>query len=145
MRGTANPESMGSKPIPILIEKKRKKKEMEMALKKEKKYTVVNVRCKKNNTHLIAVDIFGKTIVKKSEGKKKIKGNVKKNGLIAREMGKELIEKGHQQVEVRIKGYGRGRSGIERGMRGVGLKIVRIGQRTMQAHNGCRAKKQKRL
>jgi small subunit ribosomal protein S11 len=50
-----------------------------------------------------------------------------------------------KEVDVRVKGVGSGRESAVRAMANAGLKVLSIEDVTPLPHNGCRAKKKRRV
>mmetsp|Transcript_2416 Transcript_2416/g.3086 ORF Transcript_2416/g.3086 Transcript_2416/m.3086 type:complete len:270 (-) Transcript_2416:1221-2030(-) len=114
-----------------------------------KAQAVVNAVCTKNNCHLTCTDFKGNAIVNISGGVIEL-GGMKKGspfgGLRAgEEAGLKLLGKGIQFVDLRLKGFGKGRNSVHRGLKASGIKIVSITQSGSVPHNGCRPKKARRL
>ena len=123
----------------------------------EQSQAVVHGSCTFNNTHIIVRDYQGKIIRKSSGGLLKNPqyvgggaGTTKKSSAFAalylgEEVGKAIREKGITRVELILKGFGKGRSYIHRGLRNGGVQVVAIKQATNLPHNGCRPRKTRRL
>jgi len=59
--------------------------------------------------------------------------------------GRQALECGVKNLEVRIKGPGPGRESAVRALNGCGLKITSIADVTPIPHNGCRPPKKRRV
>jgi len=131
---------------------------------------IVHGNCTFNNTHIIVRDFKGNVILKTSGGllgrtvgqgtgaqgggsselKKVSLGGGKKSSAFAalylgEEVAKNIKEKGIVRVQLILKGFGKGRSYIHRGLRNGGLQVLSIKQGTNLPHNGCRPRKSRRL
>jgi len=131
---------------------------------------IVHGNCTFNNTHIIVRDFTGNVILKTSGGllgrtlgqgtgapggvpseqKKVSLGGGKKSSAFAalylgEEVAKIIKEKGIVRVQLILKGFGKGRSYIHRGLRNGGLQVLSIKQGTNLPHNGCRPRKSRRL
>mmetsp|Transcript_16210 Transcript_16210/g.18349 ORF Transcript_16210/g.18349 Transcript_16210/m.18349 type:complete len:248 (-) Transcript_16210:793-1536(-) len=110
---------------------------------------VVNAICTKNNCHITCTDFQGQAIVNLSAGRISL-GGMKKGspfgGMRAgEEAGAKLVSKGIKYVDLRLKGFGRGRTSVHRGLRAAGVHITSITQTGNLPHNGCRPPKARRL
>ena len=102
-----------------------------------------------NNTIIIIADPQGNTIAWGSSGAMGFKGTRKSTPFAAMRAGDRAavaaIRHGMKEVDVRIKGAGSGRESAIRSMAKAGLKILSIEDVTPLPHNGCRAKKRRRV
>jgi small subunit ribosomal protein S11 len=117
---------------------------------------IVQGTCTFNNTHVIVRDFKGKVLLKasggllgKSLGTVSLGSGKKSSAFaalyLAEEVAKNILEKGISRVELVLKGFGKGRSYIHRGLRNAGLQVLSIKQATNLPHNGCRPRKSRRL
>ena len=63
----------------------------------------------------------------------------------AQDAGKVAAGVGMKEVEVNLKGPGAGRESAVRGLQSAGLQITQIRDTTPVPHNGCRARKRRRV
>ena len=63
----------------------------------------------------------------------------------ARSAAEKVIEHGMREVDVRVKGPGRGRESAIRALQATGMKIRSIRDVTPIPHNGCRPPKRRRV
>ena len=101
-----------------------------------------------NNTLLTATDPQGNVLARSSAGASGFKGTKKSTPYAAQVAAERLSEKleqfGFQTARVYVKGIGPGR---EQGIRGLAktLEIELIVDQTAVPHNGCRARKKRRV
>ncbi|MBI2857276.1 MAG: 30S ribosomal protein S11 [Chloroflexi bacterium] len=102
-----------------------------------------------NNTMVTLTDKQGNVIAWGSSGTAGFKGSRKGTAFAAQlagqEAGRKGMEQGLRQVEVYIKGPGSGREAAIRALQAAGLFIVGIHDVTPIPHNGCRARKRRRV
>jgi len=102
-----------------------------------------------NNTIITIADPQGNTVAWGSSGAMGFKGTRKSTPFAAMRAGERAavaaIRHGMKEVDVRIKGAGSGRESAIRSMAKAGLKILSIEDVTPLPHNGCRAKKRRRV
>src|SRR5918911_1017975 len=102
-----------------------------------------------NNTIVALTDKDGNVIVWKSAGAAGFKGSRKSTPFAAQVTAdlaaREGMEHGLQKVEVFVKGPGSGRETAVRSLQAAGLEVVSVRDVTPQAHNGCRARKRRRV
>jgi small subunit ribosomal protein S11 len=117
------------------------------------KYTslvaIVYVYTTFNNTLITITNIRGKTLLFGSCGFLGLKG-AKRNTTyagqyIANILGKKIYDFGLNFLQIRLKGFGNSRKPILKGFMIANLKIISIKDSNCMAHNGCRAKKQRRI
>lgn len=111
---------------------------------------MVHIHASFNNTIISFSDRQGNTLCWSSAGTSGFKGSRKgtpfaaqvaaeKAGTIAKE------EFGMKAVQVLVKGPGPGRESAIRALMALGFKIIEIGDGTGLPHNGCRARKKRRV
>jgi len=102
-----------------------------------------------NNTRITITDENGNVLAWSSAGSLGFKGAKKSTPFAAAKVAETVVEKikktGLQDVEIFVKGIGSGREGAARGLANYGLNIVSISDITPVPHNGCRAKKPRRV
>ncbi len=110
---------------------------------------VAHIQATFNNTIVTITDTQGNVISWASAGTLGFKGTRKSTpfaaGLIAESSAKKAMEKGMKQVAVYLKGPGSGRETAIRSLQAVGLSVTAIKDVTPIPHNGCRARKRRRV
>jgi len=107
------------------------------------------VKASFNNTMVTMTTVRGEVISVGSAGTVGFKGTRKSTPFAAQraaEQASQLAQRlGLREVEVRVKGAGSGRESAVRAIANSGLKIVSIEDVTPLPHNGCRARKRRRV
>ncbi len=107
------------------------------------------IRSTFNNTIITLADVAGNTITWGSSGTIGFKGSRKGTAFAAQraatEVAKKGIEHGLQYVQVYVKGPGSGREAAIRALQAAGLNVTSIKDVTPIPHNGCRARKKRRI
>jgi len=102
-----------------------------------------------NNTIITLTDPKGNVIAWGSSGTAKFKGSRKGTPyaaqLAARGAAQKAVEQGLRKVEVLIQGPGGGREAAIRALQGSGIAVTGIRDVTPVPHNGCRARKRRRV
>ncbi len=102
-----------------------------------------------NNTLVTITDDNGNTICWGSSGRSGFKGARKSTPYAATTTIEDLIKKarllGLSEAKIFIKGPGAGRHAVLRVLRSSGVKVTMIADVTPMPHNGCRAKKRRRI
>jgi len=102
-----------------------------------------------NNTIIAITDPIGQVVAWSSAGKTGYSGSRKSSAfaatVAAQDAGKVAMTHGMKEVEVRLKGAGAGREPAVRGLQSAGLCVTAITDKTPVAHNGCRARKRRRV
>ena len=102
-----------------------------------------------NNTIGTLTDPQGNVIAAGSAGTAGFKGSRKSTpyaaGLAAERAAKRAMDNGMRQVDVLVKGPGSGREAAIRSLESAGLSILSIRDVTPMPHNGCRARKRRRV
>jgi len=102
-----------------------------------------------NNTIITLTDPNGNVIAAGSAGNVGFKGSRKSTpfaaGQAAERAARKAMENGMRQVEVMVKGPGAGREAAIRSLEAAGLSILSIRDVTPIPHNGCRARKRRRV
>ena len=110
---------------------------------------VVHVLATFNNTIVSISDMSGNVISWGTAGRAGFKGSRKSTAYAAQVVAADAarIAMGHglQEVEVRIQGPGSGRESAVRGIQSSGLSVSCIRDVTPLPHNGCRARKRRRV
>ena len=122
------------------------------AKKKEKKNIaggIVHIQATFNNTIVTITDRNGNTISWCSAGSLDFRGAKKSTPfaaqITAENAARKAMEHGLREVDVYVKGPGSGRESAIRTLQVVGLKINLIKDVTPIPHNGCRARKRRRV
>jgi small subunit ribosomal protein S11 len=110
---------------------------------------VAHVASSFNNTIVTISDPSGKPICWSSAGKAGYKGSRKSSGyaatVAAQDAGRAAVAMGMREVEVNLNGPGAGRESAVRGLQSAGLLITILRDNTPVPHNGCRARKPRRV
>ncbi len=110
---------------------------------------IAHVHASFNNTIITITDRQGNALSWASSGGQGFKGSRKSTPFAAQvaaeNAGRQAIECGIKQLEVRIKGPGPGRESAVRALNGLGIKVVQIADVTPVPHNGCRPPKRRRI
>lgn len=110
---------------------------------------VAHVKATFNNTIVAITDPSGRVITWSSAGKANFSGSRKSSAfaatVAAQDAGKAAMAVGMKEVEVNLKGPGAGRESAVRGLQSAGLTITAIRDATPVPHNGCRARKRRRV
>ena len=127
---------------------KRKDKAKKKALKGVT-VGVAHINASFNNTVVNITDMQGNTIVWATPGTVGFSGSKKSTPFAAQVAGadaaKRAKELGLKTVEVLVKGPGAGRESAIRALQSSGLIITTIRDVTPLPHNGCRARKKRRV
>ncbi|MBS0615049.1 MAG: 30S ribosomal protein S11 [Verrucomicrobia bacterium] len=110
---------------------------------------VAHVLATFNNTIVSITDPSGQVISWSSPGKLGYNGSRKSSAfaatVAAQDAAKGALAVGMKEVEVNLKGPGAGRESAVRGLQSAGLIISLIRDTTPVPHNGCRARKRRRV
>ncbi|MGB4239893.1 MAG: 30S ribosomal protein S11 [Kiritimatiellia bacterium] len=110
---------------------------------------VVHILASFNNTTVSITDPRGNVISWSSGGRCGFKGSRKSTAyagtVVAQEACKVAVGFGMHEVEVRVQGPGSGRESAIRAVQAAGLTITGIKDITPVPHNGCRARKRRRV
>ncbi len=102
-----------------------------------------------NNTMVTITDAQGNAISWSSAGSQGFKGSRKSTPyaaqMAAEDAGKKAQEHGMKSLEVEVRGPGSGRESALRALQAIGFVITSIRDVTSIPHNGCRAKKKRRV
>jgi len=102
-----------------------------------------------NNTIFTLTDPQGNVIASASAGTAGFKGSRKSTPyaaqLAASNAAKKGIEHGLKEIHVYVKGPGSGREAAIRSLQSTGLNVASIRDITPIPHNGCRARKRRRV
>lgn len=110
---------------------------------------IVHIKATFNNTIVTITDRTGATLCWDTAGTIGYKGSRKSTPFAAQRAAERVAQKakkmGVKEVEVRVKGPGAGRESAIRAMQASGLEIRVIEDVTPLPHNGCRARKRRRV
>jgi len=110
---------------------------------------IVHVKASFNNTHITITDVQGNTISWGTSGAVGFKGTRKSTPFAAQRAADRAaaiaMRNGMKEVIVRVKGAGSGREPAIRALASAGLRITLIEDVTPLPHNGCRARKRRRV
>ena len=110
---------------------------------------VAHVKASFNNTMVTMTTVRGEVISVGSAGTVGFKGTRKSTPFAAQraaEQASQLAQRlGLREVEVKVKGAGSGRESAVRAIANSGLKVISIEDITPLPHNGCRARKRRRV
>ena len=110
---------------------------------------IVHVKSTFNNTHVTITDPAGNTLSWGTAGSQGFKGTRKSTPFAAQRAAdtaaQAAMRHGLKEVEVRVKGAGSGRESAVRALANAGLRVSSIEDVTPLPHNGCRAKKRRRV
>ena len=110
---------------------------------------IVHAYCTSNNTKIPVTDNEGKTLVWASGGSVGFKGSKRSTSYAAQAtaeiVGEKAYKIGIRNVQIRLKGIGKGRFSVAKGIRSTGLRIQSITDVTPLPHNGCRPPKKRRV
>ena len=110
---------------------------------------VAHIHATFNNTIVTITDPSGNVVASSSSGANGFKGSRKSTPFAAQVAGdiaaRKAKEAGVRTVSVRIKGPGAGRESALRSLHLAGLQVTLIKDITPVPHNGCRARKSRRV
>jgi small subunit ribosomal protein S11 len=126
---------------------------MTKAVKKKLKRNVArgiaHVKATFNNTHVTITSQNGETISWGAAGTVGFKGTRKSTPYAAQRAAEQAataaMRHGMREVEVLVKGVGSGRESAVRALANAGLRVISIQDVTPLPHNGCRARKRRRV
>ena len=126
--------------------------ETKTRVKREKKniaVAIAHVNSSFNNTMITITDTQGNAISWSSAGLKGFKGSRKSTPYAAQmaadDAARKAIERGMKSVDVLVMGPGSGRESALRAFNAAGLVVTSIKDITGVPHNGCRARKRRRV
>ncbi len=110
---------------------------------------IVHVKASFNNTHITITTENGETLAWGTAGAMGFKGTRKSTPFAAQRAADRAasaaMRHGLKEVKVRVRGAGSGRESAVRALASAGLKVVSISDVTPLPHNGCRARKRRRV
>jgi small subunit ribosomal protein S11 len=94
-------------------------------------------------------DLKGNVIGWSTAGRSGFKGSRKSTAfaatMAAQDASRQAMNHGLQEVEVRVQGPGAGRESAIRAVQASGINVTAIKDVTPMPHNGCRARKRRRV
>lgn len=140
---------MSTKPTTTTATPTKKPAKAKKKVHKNVPIGIAYVKASFNNTIVTITDLVGHVVTWSSTGKVKFSGSRKSSAfaatVAAQDAGKVAAGMGMQEVGVKLKGPGAGRESAVRGLQSAGLNISYIEDITPVAHNGCRARKRRRV
>jgi small subunit ribosomal protein S11 len=110
---------------------------------------IVHVKATFNNTIVSITDLAGNVVSWSSAGKANFSGSRKSSAfaatVAAQNAARDAAALGMKECEVNLKGPGAGRESAVRGLQSAGLLITVIRDQTPVPHNGCKARKRRRV
>ena len=124
-------------------------KSTKRTVKKNVSKGIVFIKATFNNTHVTITSPTGDAISWGAAGTVGFKGTRKSTPYAAQRAAERAataaIRHGMKEVIVRVKGIGSGRESAVRALAQAGLKVLSIQDTTPLPHNGCRARKRRRV
>jgi small subunit ribosomal protein S11 len=111
---------------------------------------VAHIKATFNNTLIVITDNSGNKLCQSSAGASGFKGARKSTPFAAQTAAEELAKMvrdnyGMVKLSVNVRGPGAGREPAIRGLRGAGLSVIKVTDKTRLPHNGCRPRKKRRV
>ncbi len=110
---------------------------------------IAHVTATFNNTIVTITDLAGNVVAWSSAGKSNFAGSRKSSAfaatVAAQNAAREAMGVGMKECEVNLNGPGAGRESAVRGLQSSGMAISIIRDCTPVPHNGCRARKRRRV
>lgn len=110
---------------------------------------IAHIKATFNNTIVSITDLRGGVVAWSAAGRAGFKGSRKSTAfaatLVGQDASRQAISRGMHEIEVRVQGAGAGRESAVRALQSSGLNITVIKDVTPIPHNGCRARKRRRV
>ncbi len=110
---------------------------------------IVHIKATFNNTMITVTDVDGEALCWDSAGTVGFKGARKATPFAASRAAEKVATKarrmGMREVEVHVKGPGAGRESAVTSLQANGLRVSAVEDHTQIPHNGCRARKKRRV
>ena len=110
---------------------------------------IAHVHATFNNTKVTITDLKGEVLCWRSAGSCGFSGARKSTPFAAQRAGERVAQEakrmGVREVEVKVKGPGSGRESAITALESAGLVVHSIEDTTPLPHNGCRARKRRRV
>ena len=107
------------------------------------------IRSTFNNTQVSIADARGGVISWSSAGKAVFKGSRNSTSfaatMVSQDAARVAVAYGIHECEVRMQGAGAGRESAVRAIQAAGIRVTQITDTTPVPHNGCRARKRRRV
>lgn len=124
-------------------------KSTKRSVKKNISKGIVYIKATFNNTHVTITSPTGDAVAWGAAGAVGFKGTRKSTPYAAQRAADRAataaMRHGMKEVIVRVKGVGSGRESAIRALAQSGLKVLSIQDTTPLPHNGCRARKRRRV
>jgi len=118
-------------------------------IRKNVRRGIAHIKATFNNTQITITDMNGETLCWNSCGTVNFKGSRKSTPFAATRAAEECAGKakkcGVQEIEVHVRGAGSGRESAVTALQAAGLKVLAVEDHTPIPHNGCRARKKRRV
>ncbi|NIT37234.1 MAG: 30S ribosomal protein S11 [candidate division Zixibacteria bacterium] len=125
------------------------KKKAKRKVKRTVSEGIVYIKSSFNNTLVTIADREGNVVAWASGGLMGFKGSRKSTPFAAQrsadQAAKRAVAAGMMQVEIQVVGPGSGRESAVRAIQASGLRVTGIKDRTKMPHDGCRARKRRRV
>ena len=126
-----------------------KRKTGKKKVKKNVPAGIAHIQASFNNTLILISYLDGNAVAWSSAGSNGFKGSRKGTPfaaqIAAQDAAQKAREHGRKRVEVRVKGPGSGRESAMRALQTAGLDVISVRDVTPIPHNGCRARKRRRV
>jgi len=110
---------------------------------------IAHINATFNNTQVSITDTKGQVLAWSSSGRMGFRGTRKSTAyaatMVSQEVARQIAPYRMQEIEVRVQGPGSGRESAIRALQSAGLMITFIRDVTPMPHNGCRARKRRRV
>lgn len=110
---------------------------------------IAHINATFNNTQVTITDMRGAVIAWSSAGRAGFKGTRKSTAyaatVVAQDTARQAAAFKVQEIEVRVQGPGAGRESAIRALQASGLMVTLIRDVTPMPHDGCRARKRRRV
>jgi len=124
-------------------------KSQKRSVRKNVVKAIAHIKATFNNTIITIATTSGETLCWDSAGTIGFKGSRKSTPFAAQRAAEAVADKakkmGVREVEIRVKGPGSGRESAITALQSAGLTIKSIEDVTPLPHNGCRARKKRRV
>lgn len=134
---------------PVAVEAEGEAKKKKKKLKRQINKGQAHIKCTYNNTMVMISDANGAMLAWSSSGLLGFKGAKKATPYAATQVVHDVSEKvkkfGVQELDVFVRGVGSGRESSIRSLANKGFELTAIKDVTPIPHNGCRAKKPRRV
>jgi small subunit ribosomal protein S11 len=110
---------------------------------------VAHVYCSSNNTKITLTNTAGDTLMWASGGLGGTKGTKRSTSYAAQAaaeiVGEKAYKTGIRNIQIKLKGIGKGRFTVAKGLKSAGLQIQSVSDVTPLPQNGCRPPKKRRV